>query len=151
MKVNDYKIKLQIWDTAGQEKFKSITKTFYKGSNGVFLIYDITNKSSFKSIKSWLSELRSNIENKVNIMLIGNKCDEDNDRKVSFKEGEEFAIKNDLDFAETSSLSNVNIANSFNKMAEKIIKEECFEQRNSLILGQGDTEKKNKKGCTSNC
>ena len=73
---NNKKIKLDIWDTAGQERFLSITKNTYKGSDGIILIYDLTNKESFKNINTWLKGISENIDiNKTCFVLVGNKCD----------------------------------------------------------------------------
>ena len=73
--VNDKQVKLQIWDTAGQETFKSITRSYYRGSIGVVLVYDITNRDSFSNISKWLDETKSYANDKVVIMLVGNKTD----------------------------------------------------------------------------
>lgn len=73
--VNDKQLKLQIWDTAGQETFKSITRSYYRGSIGVILVYDITNRESFNNISRWLDETKSYANDKVVVMLVGNKTD----------------------------------------------------------------------------
>ena len=73
--VKDKQIKLQIWDTAGQETFKSITRSYYRGSIGVVLVYDITNRDSFNNVARWLDETKSYANDKVTIMLVGNKTD----------------------------------------------------------------------------
>ena len=77
-------IKLQIWDTAGQETFKSITRSYYRGSIGVVLVYDITNRDSFNNIVKWLDETKNYANDKVTVMLVGNKTDLDAKRVVSF-------------------------------------------------------------------
>jgi Ras-related protein Rab-2A len=75
--VNDKQIKLQIWDTAGQETFKSITRSYYRGSIGVILVYDITNRDSFNNIMKWLDETKNYANDKVTMLLVGNKTDLD--------------------------------------------------------------------------
>ena len=75
MKIDGFLIKLQIWDTAGQETYKSVTRVFYKGAHCIFLVYDITSAESFRKAKDWLEEVRSNSGPNVVIMLIGNKSD----------------------------------------------------------------------------
>lgn len=75
IKVADQVIKIQIWDTAGQESFKSITRSYYKGSIAALIVYDITRRESFESISKWLHEVRSHSHEKVEIVLIGNKSD----------------------------------------------------------------------------
>jgi Ras-related protein Rab-2A len=73
--IKNKKTKLQIWDTAGQESFKSITRAYYKGSIGVLLIFDLTEASSFRNVKHWLKELRMYSHEKIRLTLIGNKAD----------------------------------------------------------------------------
>lgn len=81
-------IKAQIWDTAGQERYKSITNAYYKGSRGALLVYDITRRDSFLNVDRWISELRTNGDPDVTIILIGNKSDLDQDRQVPREEGQ---------------------------------------------------------------
>lgn len=73
--VKDKQIKLQIWDTAGQETFKSITRSYYRGSIGVILVYDITNRDSFNNVSKWLDETKSYANDKITVMLVANKTD----------------------------------------------------------------------------
>ena len=79
--INGHKIKAQIWDTAGQEKYKAITGAYYKGSKGAFVVYDITRKDTFESIDRWINDLKTTGDPKINIMIIGNKCDLDHRRE----------------------------------------------------------------------
>ena len=82
MEVNGKKVKLQIWDTAGQERFKNITASYYRGGNGVLVVYDITDRDSFENLNSWLIEIEKNANKNVYKLLIGNKCDLEDKRKV---------------------------------------------------------------------
>lgn len=83
-----YKVKAQIWDTAGQERYKSITNAYYKGAKGAMLVYDITRKDTFDSVDKWIPDLKTNGDEQVTILLIGNKCDLDSQRQVTKEEGE---------------------------------------------------------------
>lgn len=85
--VKEKKTKINIWDTAGQERFKGITGSYYKGATGVMVVYDITDIESFKKVTDWLVEIEKNAPNNVYKILIGNKLDLEQDRKVSFDEG----------------------------------------------------------------
>lgn len=85
------KVKNQIWDTAGQERYKSITNAYYKGAKGALVVYDITQKESFLNVKKWINELRMNGDKDVIIVLVGNKCDLEDNRMVSIEEGSELA------------------------------------------------------------
>ena len=95
---NGKTVKIQIWDTAGQDKFRAITKNYYKGSHGIILIYDITNPKTFQNITDWVSQVREEASNNVVIYLIGNKIDLSNERNVSTEEGKELAEKLGLPF-----------------------------------------------------
>ena len=91
LKINNNLIKFQIWDTAGQERFKNITANYYRGAHGILVLYDITDIDSFKNLNNWLMEIEKNANSNIVKILIGNKSDLSNMRKVSFQEGEDFA------------------------------------------------------------
>ncbi len=103
--IDNQQIKLQIWDTAGQESFRSITRSYYRDAAGALLVYDITRRETFNHLERWLEEARQNGNPNMSIMLIGNKSDLEHRRAVSTKEGEVFASSNRLIFLETSAKS----------------------------------------------
>ncbi|CCW70686.1 unnamed protein product [Phytomonas sp. Hart1] len=113
-------VKLQIWDTAGQESFRSITRSYYRGASGALLVYDVTERSSFAHLQSWLEDARANAATAIVIMLIGNKYDLEGERQVSREEGEAFARKNGLLFTETSAKTALNVDEAFLKTATTI-------------------------------
>eukprot|EP00469_Lotharella_globosa_P005857 CAMPEP_0167792476 /NCGR_PEP_ID=MMETSP0111_2-20121227/12582_1 /TAXON_ID=91324 /ORGANISM="Lotharella globosa, Strain CCCM811" /LENGTH=214 /DNA_ID=CAMNT_0007685399 /DNA_START=60 /DNA_END=704 /DNA_ORIENTATION=- len=116
-------IKLQIWDTAGQESFRSITRSYYRGAAGALLVYDITRRDTFNHLTQWLKEARQNSSHQdMVIMLIGNKKDLDMRRQVSYKEGEQFAQQNGLIFLETSAKTAANVNEAFCATARQIYK-----------------------------
>lgn len=142
MNFNNQTVKLKIWDTAGQEKFKNITQQYYKGAHGIFLIYDISDMYSFEKLREWMSQIQSYVnKEKVRIVLLGNKCDLDKDcydnesnrssqnereerkrfREVSFEDGEEFAKEFNIPFFETSACENVNINKAFERIVFDIM------------------------------
>ena len=104
--IEGQKIKIQFFDTAGQEKYRSICSTYYKNSDGVILVYDITSRITFESIESWLEELYRHQGKDSKVMLVGNKIDLVNNREVTTEEGESFANAKELFFMETSALTN---------------------------------------------
>lgn len=112
-------IKLQIWDTAGQESFRSITRSYYRGATGALLVYDISRRDTFNHLTRWLDEARQHANPKMVIMLIGNKSDLEK-REVSYEEGEKFAQENGLIFLETSAKTAQNVEEAFLKTAQKI-------------------------------
>ena len=118
--IDNRQIKLQIWDTAGQESFRSITRSYYRGAAGALLVYDITRRDTFNHLTRWLEEARQNSNQNMVIMLIGNKSDLEHRRAVSTKEGAEFAEQNGLIFLETSAKTAANVEQAFVKTAEKI-------------------------------
>eukprot|EP00640_Fibrocapsa_japonica_P005028 CAMPEP_0113937722 /NCGR_PEP_ID=MMETSP1339-20121228/4284_1 /TAXON_ID=94617 /ORGANISM="Fibrocapsa japonica" /LENGTH=211 /DNA_ID=CAMNT_0000940595 /DNA_START=65 /DNA_END=700 /DNA_ORIENTATION=- /assembly_acc=CAM_ASM_000762 len=118
--IDSKQIKLQIWDTAGQESFRSITRSYYRGAAGALLVYDITRRETFSHLTRWLEEARQNSNSNMVIMLIGNKSDLEHRRAVSTKEGEQFAEENGLIFLETSAKTAENVEAAFIKTAEKI-------------------------------
>jgi len=115
-------IKLQIWDTAGQECFRSITRSYYRGAAVAILIYDVTNRKSFKDISNWLNELLLNCGNKMTIAIVGNKSDLSGKRQVSQKEAQIFAKENGCMFMETSAKDSTNITKLFEQTALDVCK-----------------------------
>lgn len=113
-------VKLQIWDTAGQESFRSITRSYYRGACGALLVYDVTNRESFTHLQSWLEDAKANANTAIVIMLIGNKCDLDSARQVTREEGEAFARKHGLVFMETSAKTAENVDDAFLRTANLI-------------------------------
>ena len=118
--VNDKSIKLQIWDTAGQESFRSITRSYYRGAAGALLVYDITRRDTFKHLGRWLEEARQHSQSNMIIMLIGNKNDLEHRRAVSTEEGKAFADEHGLVFMETSAKTAYNVERAFVSTAEEI-------------------------------
>ena len=141
-------VKLRIFDTAGQERFKSISINFIKKADGILLLYDVTNRSSFESVNKWVESIREVGDEKISIILIGNKCDLEKERKISKEEGEAKSKEFNLPFFETSCKEGINIKEVFVKISEEIIK------KNGPNLGREgekitkEMAKKNKKsGC----
>ena len=114
-------VKIQIWDTAGQEAFRSITRTYYKSSTCAFIVYDISDKKSFDNIVTWLNECRDMCYKDILICLIGNKCDLEGKRAVSYEEGKNFAEENNLIFFETSAKDGTNIQECFNESTTVLV------------------------------
>jgi len=123
--VNEKRVKLQIWDVAGQERFRSNSKPYYKNAKGIMFVYDITDLESFKELNLWLNEIEKNAPKDVYKILIGNKCDKESERKVTVEQGKEFAAKNGMKFFETSAKEATNASDSFYTMTKDIIKP-CF-------------------------
>lgn len=118
----DLRVKLQLWDTAGQEKFRSITRCYYRNSVGVFLVYDITRRESFEHVTDWMQEAASNVGAQPCIFqLIGHKADLEAERQVLYEEGEYFAKHHQTKFMETSARSGRNVEEAFLMMVREIV------------------------------
>lgn len=158
--LNTKTVKLQIWDTAGQERFKTITSSYYKGAHGIILVYDITDRQSFKDIENWLAEVERHANENVVKLLVGNKCDLESARQVSTEEGKEFAESLGIKFLETSAKETTNVDKAFFTMANEIKarvqkdddsgKQETGKQTNNtrkLESSGNDLAKKQKQAC----
>ena len=119
--IDEKKIKMQIWDTAGQERFKNIIASYYRGAHGILLIYDVTDKDSFKNLSNWLIEIEKNASKNVLKVLIGNKSDLEDKRVITINQGKEFADTYGLKFIETSAKKNVNVNEAFETIGRELM------------------------------
>jgi Ras-related protein Rab-1A len=152
---DNYIIRLQIWDTAGEERFRSITKSIYRNANGILFVCDITNRESFKNIKNWIKDA-DNVDKDIKGIIIGNKIDLDNERVVSVEDLEEIGKKYNMPFIETSAKTGMNINKCFevlidelfkNKNADEIKEEYLRKNKNDLSISTKKTNVKEKGGC----
>lgn len=145
------KIKLQIWDTAGQERFHTITTSYYRGANGILLVYDITNPKSFDNISKWLRNINEHASEDVERMLIGNKCDMDDKRLISEERGKNVASENGIKFFETSAKDNINIEQAFITLAEDILNKQSpnREVTSGEVIVPGGTSQRKENSCCS--
>ena len=146
---NGKNIKLQIWDTAGQDRFHAITKNYYKGANGIILIYDVTNLQSYENVKNWIAQIKEEANQNVLIYLAGNKIDVSEDlRVVKTEDGKKIAGEFKLPFYETSAKSGINVNKIFEELVENI--DEVYsklEPPKNEIKNKLYTGKTNKKCC----
>ena len=113
IEVNNERVKLQIWDTAGSENYRSITRSYYRAAAGAILVYDITKKSTFEHLGEWLDEARINGNPHISVILVGNKIDLNAQREVSIEEAKKWAGENGLLFIETSARNNFAVKDCF--------------------------------------
>ena len=119
--IDEKRIKMQIWDTAGQERFKNIIASYYRGAHGILLIYDVTDKDSFKNLSNWLIEIEKNSSKNVFKVLIGNKTDLEEKRVISYNQAKEFADSYGLKYIETSAKKNLNVNEAFATLGRELM------------------------------
>jgi small GTP-binding protein len=159
IKIEDKVIKLQIWDTCGQELYRSLITNFYRNSSLAIIVYAVNSKDSFENIEMWLRELRTHSNPDAKVFLIGNKIDLENERKITKEQGESFAKSNKLNlFIESSAKTGFNSKKIFIKAAKLLYDEHLkykeaggtptaeVEEKNFEIMNK-PIAKKEKKGC----
>ena len=146
MRINNNVLKLQIWDTCGQEVYKSLISNFYRNSSLALILYAINNRDSFQHAETWLNDLKNQANPNVRVFLVGNKSDLENERVVSKEEGENFKVEKKLDrFIETSAKTGEN-ARSALLEAAKLLYKDYLKAKQNLANGeeQNDDQKGNK-------
>ncbi|KAJ7764837.1 ras-domain-containing protein [Mycena metata] len=121
MDVKGKKVKLSIWDTAGQERFRTITSSYYRGAQGIILVYDVSNRESFDALPRWFSELETYVSDKVVKILVGNKVDKEFSRQVPTAEAQAFATRMNCLFVEASAKTSVGVKEAFTDVVERIM------------------------------
>ena len=154
LEVDGKTIKLQIWDTAGQERFKTITSSYYKGAHGIIVVYDVTDKDSFKNIDTWMNEIEKHASDNVSRILCGNKSDLEDSRQVSTDEGKELADTYNIRFIESSAKDNSNVEEAFTLMTKEIKSrvvhteaKKPMQTTGKRLTAQTKNVKKKKDGC----
>ena len=128
------KIKVQLCDTAGQERFKSLAMTYYRKAFGILLLFDVTKKSSFNACKNYLEEVRNNSDKKCVIYLVGNKIDLENERQISKEEAENFAKNENIKYIETSAVKNMKVTEVFTSLLNNIYQVKTEDDKSKLFL-----------------
>ena len=153
LNINNQEIKLKIWDTAGQERFRNITTQYYKGADGIVLVYDVTDEASYEKIRDWMEQILSNTQQEeIGLVLLGNKCDMD-PRTVTEEMGKKMAEEQKINYFETSALNGQGIKEAFEQLTRDIMKKKGVGETNSdgrgLELNKG--KKKNGKKDSDCC
>ena len=151
--IDEKKIKMQIWDTAGQERFKNIIASYYRGAHGILLIYDVTDKESFKNLSNWLIEIEKNASKNVLKVLIGNKTDLEEKRVITYNQGKEFADSYGLKYIETSAKKNLNVNEAFEALGRELMQASDDKKigkskdKKISVTKAEDLNQEQKKGC----
>jgi small GTP-binding protein len=155
IKVKDASVKVLLWDTAGQEKFRNIARQYYKGANGVLLIYDVCDRKSYERIGFWMDELKQNNEiEQLYIILVGNKIDLEEKRVVTREEAEKYAEDNNINYLEVSAKTGEGILDLFNEVTKGTMDKVFNDQDNNedkekikTYLDTNNNRKRKKKKC----
>lgn len=144
--INDKLIRVKIWDTAGQEQYKALTKNFYRNSDGVIIVYDVTNKSTFEKVQEWVQSIGEYTDSEKNIqkVLVGNKIDLP--RQVTTEEGQKLADMYSIPFFEASAKDNIGIEDFMKKIIGEVL-ENLSSQKKGVGLDIGGTGDNGGKGC----
>ena len=145
--IDNKTINLQIWDTAGQEKYKVLSKNYYNNSNAFIIVYDITNLESFESVMNWIEQIKENAPENVKSILLGNKSDLEEKRKISEEEGKNLAKKININFYETSAQNGANIEKAIDNLVKDVINDENFIKENTPKLHINKLKSEKKKKC----
>jgi Ras-related protein Rab-1A len=141
--VNNKKVKLQLWDTAGHERFRTITTSYYRGAHGIATVFDLTNRESFEHVEKWLEEINKYAKENVMRFLIGNKSDLVNERQVSYEEVRALANKLNIYYVETSAKNNVNISDFFQIATKDYLNKYDFKKDKEMAGVSLDSKKLN--------
>ena len=155
IKVKDASVKVLLWDTAGQEKFRNIARQYYKGANGVLLIFDVCDRKSYERIGFWMDELKQNNEiEQLYIILVGNKIDLEEKRVVTREEAEKYAEDNNINYLEVSAKTGEGILDLFNEVTKGTMDKVFNDQDNNedkekikTYLDTNNNRKRKKKCC----
>ncbi len=147
LNINNQEIKLKIWDTAGQERFRNITTQYYKGADGIVLVYDVTDESSYEKIRDWMEQILSNTQQEeIGLVLLGNKCDME-PRVVTEDMGKKLAEELKISYYETSALTGQGIKEAFEELTMDIMKKRgVSEGGNTGGVELNSKKKKKEKG-----
>lgn len=119
--MNGKNIKLQLWDTAGQDRFKTIVASYYRGAHGILLMYDITNQTSFQNVQRWYDEAQNYLQKSVPKLLIGNKADLAGQRTVRMEDATALADRIGVEYIETSAKNSTNVKSAFEMLTRNIM------------------------------
>ncbi|XP_063080038.1 ras-related protein Rab-15-like [Engraulis encrasicolus] len=130
--INGMRVRVQIWDTAGQERYQTVTKQYYRRAQGILLVYDVTDESSFQHIAKWSSDVDETAPGGVRRILVGNKCDLEQMRRVTTEQGSKLAQSYGMDFFETSAFTSHNVAEAFTCLTQQVLVSSSSDGGNQL-------------------
>ena len=138
IEIDKKRIKLQIWDTAGSERFRTITTSYYRGAHAIIMVFDITKKETFDHIINWMADIDKFAKQGVLRILVGNKCDLENQREVNKDEGLAFADKYGIQYFETSAKETINIESLFIDTTKYLLSKQIQKSGNNNNSNNGN-------------
>ena len=145
--MNGKSIKLQLWDTAGQDRFKNIVASYYRGAHGILLMYDITNQTSYQNVQRWYDEAQNYLQKSVPKLLIGNKADIASQRSVRMEEAKNLSDRLGIDYIATSAKNNINVKNAFETLTRSILNSVGTTPQGKVATTKISASKPVQKGC----
>jgi len=155
--VDGVRVNLAIWDTAGQERFHALGPIYYRDSNGAILVYDITDRDSFDRVQNWVKELKKIVGDGIVLVIAGNKCDLERQRKVTQEEAEAYARSVGAEHFNTSAKLSKGVKELFLELTKKLIQRSETQHSagvapksdsNSIVIADDDGDKSNDGGCS---
>ena len=147
IQIDGKSIKIQLWDTAGQEKYRAMIKNLYLKSQGIIILFDITNETSFINLKNWMSQIKESCGEDIPILLVGNKIDLEDNRVINKERAMEYANNENIEYIEVSSKTGENINKALTSLLQKILKRADSNSNFSFTLDAGTVKKKTKHNC----
>jgi len=149
IEIKNKKIHIQLWDTAGQEKYKAITKNLFLKVMGALIIYDITNEASYNNLKSWVKLIKEECGKHMQLIILGNKSDLNDQRKISKDEAINYAKEQNIEYIETSSKTGENVKKAVTMICENILENKELNDSSSFVLDNSSflTDKRKKRCC----
>ncbi len=145
--VKNKKIRVQLWDTAGQEKYRAITKNLFLKVQGALVVYDITNDNSFTNLKTWVKSIKEECGKSMQMIIVGNKCDLDDQRVIEKEKALEYAEEEKVEYIETSSKTGENVQKAISQLCEKVLENNEMGAEFSFTLDASSFSKNNKRKC----
>ena len=145
--VKNKKIRVQLWDTAGQEKYRAITKNLFLKVQGALVVYDITNDNSFTNLKTWVKSIKEECGKSMQMIIVGNKCDLDDERVIEKEKALEYAEEEKVEYIETSSKTGENVQKAISQLCEKVLENNEMGAEFSFTLDASSFSKNNKRKC----
>ena len=147
IEVKNKKIRVQLWDTAGQEKYRAITKNLFLKVQGVLVVYDITNENSFTNLKTWVKSIKEECGKSMQMIIVGNKCDLNDQRVIDKQKALEYAEEEKVEYIETSSKTGENVQKAISQLCEKVLENNEMGAEFSFTLDASSFAKNNKRKC----